>query len=250
MGDCTGAPRSRFCEVGDLEGVCCSGSAWSPVRGGWGVHAAAGSSWTRAWGNRDMSVGLQGSLPTGWLSPCPGLRAGLELPPVPGSLGSEGFGCLECVYFRTCRSIFNFCFCPQWNQLRQTPASYSGRISPRRAHRQREEGVATWVGPASGAGPVKWWEGPASRWLPLPTPPLLPCRLWRISRRRSSRRWHSPHRPRRSRRLPSSPRHLCPSPQRRAASSRPLLPCHHRPRHSPRHSLHSPRRRPHPQSPQ
>lgn len=32
--------------------------------GGWGVHAAAGSSWTRAWGNRDMSVGLQGSLPT------------------------------------------------------------------------------------------------------------------------------------------------------------------------------------------
>lgn len=61
--------------------------------GGWGLHAAAGSSWTRAWGNRDMSVGLQGkaAFPR-WLSPCPGLWAGLELPVVPCSLGSEGFG--------------------------------------------------------------------------------------------------------------------------------------------------------------
>lgn len=93
MGDCAGAPRSRFREAGDLEGVRCSGAAWGPVRGGLGSSRCCGVLMDSAWGNRDMSVGLQGeaAFPR-WLSPCPGLWAGLELPLVPCSLGSEGFG--------------------------------------------------------------------------------------------------------------------------------------------------------------
>lgn len=195
----------------------------------------------------------------GWPSQCPCLWAELELPPVLLSLKSpRGLWVPRIlVCFRTCRFIFNFCFCLN------SGINYDKPLPPIQVASLRAERIAkekkVWQ---PGRGLLRGWGlrgcrplGGAcggGRVLPAggcPTHTLLPCRLWRISRRLSSRQWHSPRRPLRSRRPPSSPLRRCPSPLRRAASSRPRPPCHHLPRHSPQRSPRSPHRRRLPQSP-
>lgn len=113
----------------------------------------------RSWGQQSSRVGPEGTAsclqyPAAWEVKALGLRI----------LAASELASLFVTFF----SSF------QWNQLRQTPASYSGCISSCRANRQREEGVAA-CAPAAWAGLAGRGAGPAGRW-PLPHAPFsTPC---------------------------------------------------------------------------